>query len=136
MGGTVQLAYDYPVLGVFLSILWFFLWVLWLVVLFRVIVDLFRDRDMGGGAKAGWLLFVLFLPFLGVVVYLVARGSGMGERELRHAEAQQKAFDTYIRRTAAGGHSQADDLAKLSELRVKGELSEDEYQKAKEMVLH
>ncbi|PWI45494.1 SHOCT domain-containing protein [Streptomyces sp. ICBB 8177] len=134
MGAHVQLAYDYPVLGVFLSIMWFFLWVLWLVVLFRAVVDIFRDRELSGWGKAGWLLFVLILPFLGVLVYLIARGRGMGERETRHAQEQQQAFDAYVRQTV-GTTSSADELTRLSELRAQGELTDAEFERAKEKIL-
>src|SRR5262245_52324397 len=102
MGGYVNLAYDYPVLGVFLTALWVFLWVLWIFLLFRVVADIFRDDALTGWAKAGWLFFVVVLPFLGVFVYLVARGKGMGMREQRLADARQQDFDKYIRETAAG----------------------------------
>jgi uncharacterized membrane protein len=135
MADHVQLAYDYPVLGAFWTVMWIFLWILWLVVLFRVITDIFRDREMGGWGKAGWLLFVLVLPFLGVLVYVIARGRGMGERELHGAQDRQQAFDSYIRQTAGAGAS-ADELTKLSALKAKGELSEEEFQRAKEKVLH
>lgn len=138
-GNTVNLAYDYPVLGVFLTALWVFLWVLWIFLLFRIVVDIFRDDRMSGAAKTGWLLFVLFLPFVGVLVYVAVRGTGMGVREHRSAEAQQRAFDDYIRRTAgtgAGGGSHVDELARLGEMRSKGDLSEEEFQRAKERILH
>ncbi|MBY8879038.1 SHOCT domain-containing protein [Actinacidiphila acidipaludis] len=137
MGDHVYLAYDYPVLGAFWTAMWVFLWVLWIFLLFRVVLDIFRDDSMSGGAKTGWLVFVVLLPFLGVFVYVVARGTGMGRREQRHAESQQKAFDDYIRKTAGasdgGGH--ADQLARLAQLRADGTLSEEEFQKAKERVL-
>ena len=68
-----MLAYDYPLLGMFWTFLWFFLWIAWIVVLFRVIFDIFRSKDMGGVGKALWVIFVIFLPFLGVLVYLIAR---------------------------------------------------------------
>jgi hypothetical protein len=131
----VQLAYDYPVLGTFMSVLWIFLWILWLVLLFRVVLDIFRDRKMGGLAKAVWLIFVLFLPFLGVLVYVIARGRGMGEREIHHVQEQQRAFDAYVRQAAAGAPSSADELAKLSELKSKGELTDAEFERAKEKLL-
>jgi hypothetical protein len=135
MADHVYLAYDYPVLGTFLTMVLFFLWVLWLVVLFRVIADIFRDQQMSGWGKAGWLVFVLVLPFLGVFIYVIARGHGMGEREVHQAQERQQAFDTYIRQ-AAGKATSADELAKLSDLKARGELSEAEFQQAKEKVLH
>ncbi|MCL2553178.1 MAG: SHOCT domain-containing protein [Actinomycetia bacterium] len=137
MGGHVYLAYDYPVLGAFWTAMWVFLWVLWIFLLFRIVVDIFRDDSMSGWAKTGWLLFVLLLPFLGVFVYVVARGTGMGRREQHHVEQQQKAFDSYIRKTAGAqdGASHADQLDRLAQLRADGTLSEEEFQKAKQKVL-
>ncbi|SEN78074.1 Phospholipase_D-nuclease N-terminal [Actinacidiphila rubida] len=137
MNGTVDLAYSYPVLGTFLTVLWVFLWIVWLIVLFRVVVDIFRDDTMGGGAKAGWMIFVILLPFLGVFVYLVARGRGMGAREVQQARAQKQEVDDYIRATARGdGASQVDELARLAEMHDKGGLSDAEFARAKEKILH
>ncbi|MEV4973681.1 SHOCT domain-containing protein [Streptomyces scopuliridis] len=138
MDGSVYLAYDYPVLGAFWTMLWVFLWVLWFVVLFRVIVDIFRDDSMSGWAKAGWLLLVIVLPFVGVLVYVLARGKDMGKRETEHVRAQQKAFDSYVRETArgTGGTSEVDELAKLSEIRAKGDITDEEFRRAKEKILH
>ncbi|WP_225849791.1 SHOCT domain-containing protein [Streptomyces sp. HPF1205] len=141
MGESVYLAYDYPVLGAFWTAMWVFLWVLWIFLLFRVVVDIFRDDSLSGWAKTGWLLFCLILPFLGVLVYVIARGTGMGGREQRSAQAQQEAFDDYIRRTAgtgggAGtGGDHVDQLARLGDMRAKGDISEEEFQRAKEKIL-
>ncbi|MEV6315726.1 SHOCT domain-containing protein [Streptomyces sp. NPDC051776] len=135
MDGFVYLAYDYPVLGLFWTVLWFFLWVLWLVVLFRVITDIFRDRDMNGWAKTAWLLFVLVVPFLGALVYVIARGQEMGIREAQHAQEQRKAFDEYVREAAGRGPSTAEELAKLSELKAGGVISDEDYARAKERIL-
>lgn len=134
MGGQVILAYDYPVLGLFWTAMWVFLWVLWIFLLFRVVVDIFRDDTMSGWGKTGWLLFVVLLPFLGVFVYVCVRGGGMGRREQEHVRAQQQAMDTYIRQTAGG--TEVEQLAKLSEMRADGHISEEEYQRAKQKVLH
>lgn len=89
MSGPTYLAYDYPLLSVFWSMLLLFLWIMWFVLLFRVVVDIFRDDDMSGWAKAGWLVFTILLPFLGVFVYVIARGKNMGLREVSQARAQQ-----------------------------------------------
>ncbi|WP_329052316.1 SHOCT domain-containing protein [Streptomyces violaceus] len=135
----MNLAYDYPVLGAFWTIMWIFLWVLWIVLLFRIIGDIFRDDTLGGGAKTGWLVFVILLPFLGVFVYVLARGKGMGDREVRHAQARQQALDDYVRETAdrgAGPGNEADQLARLSEIRSRGDITDAEFQRAKEKVLH
>lgn len=137
MTDKMYLAYDYPLLGAFWTMMWIFLWILWLVLLFRVIGDVFRDDSLSGWAKTGWTFFVIILPFLGIFVYLIARGRGMGRREQQDARAQQESFDAYVRQAAgsadAGGH--ADELAKLSELKSRGDLTEAEFQHAKEKVL-
>ncbi|MCC9707572.1 SHOCT domain-containing protein [Streptomyces sp. MNU76] len=138
MSGPTYLAYDYPLLSVFWSMLLLFLWIMWFVLLFRVVVDIFRDDDMSGWAKAGWLVFTILLPFLGVFVYVIARGKNMGSREVAQARAQQAAFDDYIRQTAKGGDgrsSSVDELARLSEIRSRGDITDDEFRRAKELVL-
>ncbi|GGN49148.1 membrane protein [Streptomyces albiflavescens] len=138
MSAQMYLAYDYPLLSVFWSMLWFFLWIMWFILLFRVIVDIFRDDDLGGWAKAGWLLFVIVVPFLGVLVYVIARGKHMGQREVQQARQQQAAFESYIRETAKGGEgrpSSVDELAKLSEIRARGDITDEEFRRAKELVL-
>lgn len=134
MSSDLFLAYDYPLLGAFWTMMLIFLWVLWIMLLFRVIGDIFRDDSMGGWGKTGWTFFVIVLPFVGVFVYLIARGQDMGKREQEHARAKQQAVDTYIRETA-GRTGHADELAKLSDLKNRGEITESEYQHAKEKVL-
>ncbi|GAA2641086.1 SHOCT domain-containing protein [Streptomyces vastus] len=138
MGSYVNLAYDYPVLGAFWTVLWIFLWVMWIFLLFRVIVDVFRDDSLSGGAKTGWLVFTIVLPFLGVFVYVVVRGKDMGRREQAHVRAQLDETNRYIRETvgATGPAGEADQLAKLSEIRARGDISDDEFRRAKEKVLH
>jgi hypothetical protein len=137
MGSNVYLAYDYPVLGAFLTIMWIGLWILWFVLLFRVIVDIFRDDRLSGWAKTGWLVLTVVLPFLGVFVYLIARGKGMGEREQAQARARQEQADRYIRETAGStATSEVDELARLSEIRTRGDITDEEYQRAKEKILH
>ncbi|KQX46317.1 MULTISPECIES: SHOCT domain-containing protein [unclassified Streptomyces] len=133
----MYLAYDFPLLSTFWALLWFFLWILWFVLLFRIIVDIFRDDDMNGWAKAGWLAFAILLPFLGVLVYVIARGKGMGRREIAQARAQQKDFDAYIRETASAPTrpSSVDELARLSDLRSRGDITDEEFRQAKALVL-
>ncbi|MFJ2156637.1 MULTISPECIES: SHOCT domain-containing protein [unclassified Streptomyces] len=137
MSDNLYLAYDYPLLDAFWTMMLIFLWILWFVLLFRVIGDVFRDDSLSGWAKTGWTLFVIVLPFLGIFVYLIARGRGMGRREQQYARAQQESLDTYIRQTAGSADTggRADELAKLSELKSKGDLTEAEFQHAKEKVL-
>ncbi|MEU7471103.1 SHOCT domain-containing protein [Streptomyces sp. NPDC044984] len=138
MSGATYLAYDYPLLSAFWTILVFFLWIMWFVLLFRVVMDIFRDDDLSGWAKAGWLVFTVVLPFLGVFVYVIARGKNMGRREIAQARAQQEAFDSYVRETArgtGGRTSSVDELARLSEIKARGDISDDEFRRAKELVL-
>ncbi|MEV7891610.1 SHOCT domain-containing protein [Streptomyces sp. NPDC002817] len=136
MSAQTYLAYDYPMLSVFWSMLLFFLWIMWFVLLFRIITDIFRDDAMSGWAKAGWLVFTVLLPFLGIFVYVIARGKNMGRREVAQARAQQEEFNSYIRQTAAGGQtSSVDELARLSEIRSRGDITDEEFSRAKELVL-
>ncbi|WP_406218239.1 SHOCT domain-containing protein [Streptomyces canus] len=136
MSTQTYLAYDYPLLSVFWSMLLFFLWIMWFVLLFRVVVDIFRDDDMSGWAKAGWLAFTILLPFLGVFVYVIARGKNMGRREISQARAQQEAFDARIREAAGTNQpSSIDELAKLSDIRARGDITDEEFRRAKELVL-
>ncbi|GAB2984268.1 SHOCT domain-containing protein [Amycolatopsis acidiphila] len=125
----------YPLLDLFLTMLWFFLWVLWLVLLFRVFGDLFRDDELSGWAKTGWTIFVCVLPFLGVLIYLIARGRGMGDREYQRARQRDQAFRAYVRDAAADvprpNGSGDGALARLTRLRDHGDLTEEEYQRAR-----
>ncbi|MEU0287978.1 SHOCT domain-containing protein [Streptomyces sp. NPDC052492] len=137
MTGMTYLAYDYPLLGALLTMVVFFLWIMWFILLFRVVVDIVRDDSLSGWAKTGWLVFTIVLPFLGVFVYVIARGRNMGRREMAQARAQQEALDSYIRETAkgAGGTGSVDELARLSEIKARGDISDDEFRRAKELVL-
>lgn len=132
-----MIAYDYPLLGAFWTFLWFFLWVIWIFILFRVIFDIFRDHGMSGWAKAGWLIFVILLPFLGVFVYVIARGKSMGERDMAAAQAQQDAFKKYVQETAAtsGGGGTASELAKLADLKSQGVITDAEFEAQKAKLL-
>ncbi len=127
---------NYPLLDVFLSMLYFFLWILWIMLLFWIILDIFRSDDLSGWAKAGWLIFVIILPLLGILVYLIARGHSMGERQARQAEAQDKAFRAYVKDAAGSdGTSQSDELAKLASLHDKGVINDQEFAQAKAKIL-
>jgi hypothetical protein len=126
---------SHPLLNAFWMMLWFFLWVLWLMLLFHVIVDVFRDRNLSGWGKAAWTIFVCVLPFLGVFVYLIARGSGMAERSVEQAREEQKDFDDYVKKTAGTAGATTDDLSRLAGLRADGTLSEEEFQRAKQKIL-
>ncbi|MFF4443324.1 SHOCT domain-containing protein [Streptomyces sp. NPDC001502] len=127
---------DYPLLNFFWTMLWFFLWVMWFFLLFKVITDIFRDHTLGGWGKAGWLILVLVLPFLGIFVYLIARGRSMHERDRKQAEEQQAAFRAYVQQTAgAAGSGSADELHKLSALKDKGDITQEEFDRAKAKIL-
>lgn len=97
-------------------------------------MDIFRSHDLGGWGKAGWLIFVVVLPFLGVLVYLIARGRKMTDREVRQAQAQDEAFRAYARQTAHETGT-ADELTKLADLRDRGVISQAEFEQGKERVL-
>ncbi|MFI6844331.1 SHOCT domain-containing protein [Kitasatospora sp. NBC_00085] len=133
----MNLAADYPLLNVFWTIFWFMLWILWFMLLFRILIDLFHDDSLSGWAKGGWAVFLVFLPFLGVFVYLIARGRGMGERELNKAQKSDERFRAYVRETAGapGQQSTADQLAKLTELRTAGQITDEEFARAKAKIL-
>jgi Phospholipase_D-nuclease N-terminal len=121
----VLAATDYPLLDVFWTTLLLFGWILWFWFLFRVYTDLFRRDDIGGWAKTGWVAFTLFLPFLGVLTYLVTQGRSMAERAQRDLRIQQAATDDYIRSVAAD--TDAAQMAKARSLRDSGALTQDEY---------
>ncbi|MFC8725370.1 SHOCT domain-containing protein [Streptomyces bacillaris] len=132
---------DYPLLNLFLTMLYLFLWVMWFFLLFKVVTDLFRDHTLNGWAKAGWLIFVILLPYLGVLIYLIVRGRSMHERDAKAVKDSEAAFRQYVREAAgtpgggSGGSDHVNDLAKLAELKDKGALNEDEYERAKAKLL-
>ncbi len=133
-GNTLQLAAEFGTGQVFWSILWFFLFFVWIMLIFSIFGDIIRSDDMGGAAKAIWSIFIIFLPFLGIFIYLIVRGGKMGERQMKAAQAQQAAMDEYVRSTAGGG-SAADELAKLADLHSQGKLDDAEYAAAKAKVV-
>jgi hypothetical protein len=130
-----MLAYSFPLLGVFISLFFLFLWVVWFLLLFRVVTDIFRSPDLGGFAKAAWTLLVIVLPYLGVFVYLVARGAGMTQRDLDTMRANEAAVHEYIRSAAGNAVSTADELAKLADLQARGVISDAEFQASKAKLL-
>src|SRR3954471_17390908 len=120
---------DYSLGDALLTIIWIFLFVAWILVLFTIIGDLFRDHQLSGWAKAVWILFLIFIPFLTALIYLIARGQGMRERSIKEQADVRQHFDSYVRETA--GTSPVDELHKLSELKDKGAISDAEYEKMK-----
>ena len=119
---------------VLLSLIWFFLFFMWIMLLFNVFGDIFRDREMSGAAKVGWLLLVLVLPYLGVFIYLIARGPKMAHNQLQAMQAQEAAARAYIQ-DAAGSASPADQLARANELTAAGTISDEEYEALKAKIL-
>ena len=130
-----MVAYDFPLLGLFWTMFIFFLWVAWFVLVIRVFVDIFRSDDLSGWGKAGWSIFAILLPLLGVLVYLLARGDSMTDRDMAAARARDDAFRSYVQETAGSGSGTAAELEKLSELHTSGVLTDDEFAKQKAKLL-
>ncbi|MFD0272010.1 SHOCT domain-containing protein [Streptomyces sp. NPDC127106] len=128
---------DYPLLNLFWTMLLIFLWVLWFFLLFKIITDIFRSQDMGGWGKAGWTIFVVILPFIGILVYLIARGKSMAERDMEAARQTDAAFKAYVREAAgpSGTGGSASELAALADLKERGAITEAEFQQAKQKLL-
>jgi hypothetical protein len=131
---------DYPLLNLFLTMLYFFLWIAWLFLLFRIILDIFRSHDLGGWGKAGWSILIIVLPWLGVLIYLIARGSSMHERDMQQARDSKEAMDRYITETVqsaapAASTSPVDELTKLADLHKSGAINDDEFAAMKAKVL-
>ncbi|WP_329021492.1 SHOCT domain-containing protein [Streptomyces sp. NBC_00690] len=129
---------DYPLLNLFWTMLWFFLWIMWLFLLFKVVGDIFRDHELHGWGKAGWVVLVIVLPYVGVLIYLIVRGKSMGKRDLQAVQDRDAAFKAYVRDAAGsggGGGNGVNDLARLAELKERGVISDDDFQKAKEKLL-
>ena len=129
-----MLAADYPFLDVLWTMLVFFLWVAWFVLLFRVIGDVFRRHDINGAKKTLWLILVLFLPFLGVFIYLIANSDEMVQRDLSRAQAQQAQFNDYVRETAGGGGAAAE-IERAKKLLDTGSITQAEFDAIKQKAL-
>jgi membrane protein implicated in regulation of membrane protease activity len=128
-------SYSYPLLGAFWTILEIFLWVLWIWVLIYVFIDIFRSHDLSGWARALWFLFVLFIPLIGVLVYLIARGDKMHERAAQQARQQDAEARAYIQQAAGSPNNTADQLSKLADLRDRGVITAEEFDREKAKVL-
>jgi hypothetical protein len=127
---------SYPLLNLFWSMFIFFLWIIWIWILITVFIDIFRSHDLSGGAKALWFLFVLFIPLIGVLVYLIARGGKMHEHAVRQAQQQDQEFRQYVQQAAASAPaSTADQLSKLADLHDRGVISAEEFERQKAKVL-
>src|SRR5262247_981527 len=133
---SVLSASSYPLLNIFWSIFIFFLWVIWIWILIWIFIDIFRSHDLSGWAKALWVLFVLFIPLIGVLVYLIARGDKMHEHAAQDARQQDQEFRQYVQQAAASAPaSTADQLSKLADLRDRGVISAEEFEREKAKVL-
>jgi Short C-terminal domain/Phospholipase_D-nuclease N-terminal len=125
-------AADYPFLEILWTMILFFAWVAWIWIVITVLIDVFRRDDIGGWGKAAWVVFVILVPFLGVLIYLIAEHDGMRERSERQVRAQQQAFDSYVRDTAGGS---ATEIAKAKELLDSGAITQAEYEAIKQKAL-
>jgi hypothetical protein len=128
------IAADYPFLDVLWTMIVFFLWVLWFWLLFTVFGDIFRRHDLSGWGKAGWVLFCIFLPYLGVFVYLITQGKHMAERNVRQVRAQQTQFDEYVRETAGSGGAAAE-IDRAKQLLDSGTITQAEFDAIKQKAL-
>jgi hypothetical protein len=128
----VFIAADYPFLDVFWTIIIFFFWVIWIWIVITVLVDVFRRHDIGGFAKALWVIFVVIVPWLGVLIYLIVEHDGMRERSVKQASAQKEQFDQYVREAAGGS---ADEIAKAKQLLDQGAITQDEFDALKAKAL-
>jgi type VI protein secretion system component VasK len=124
----------YPTMGIFWSMLWFFIWIIWIMLLFRVIGDIFRSHDLGGFAKVLWLLLVIVVPFFGVFVYMIARGHAMAQHDINAAQARDEQMKAYVQQ-AIPSNGSADELAKLAELNRTGVLTDAEFAQEKAKIL-
>jgi hypothetical protein len=120
---------DYSLGDALLTIIWIFLFVAWIMVLFLIIGDLFRDHQLSGWAKAIWILFLIFIPFLTALIYLIARGPGMRDRSIKEQAEVRRHFDSYVRETA--GTTPVDELHKLNDLKEKGAITDEEFERMK-----
>lgn len=130
-----MLAYTYPLADLFGTMLGLFVFFIWFWLLIVIFGDIFRSKDLGGGAKMLWVLFVIILPFLGIFVYLIARGGKMHERAADQAAQQQKAFDSYVKQAAGGSSSSAEQLSQLADLRQQGTITDAEFEAQKQKIL-
>ena len=128
----LPLAADYPFLNVLWTMIIFFAWIIYIWVAITVLIDVFRRHDIGGWSKALWVVFVIVLPFLGILVYLISNHDGMRDRSVKEAKAQQAAFDDYVREAAGGS---AGEIAKAKELLDAGTITQAEFDAIKQKAL-
>ena len=126
------IAADYPFIDVLWTIIVFFAWLAWIWIAITCFIDIFRRHDIGGGHKALWIVFIIVIPFLGVLVYLIAQHDGIRERSVKQAQDQQAAFDSYVKQTAGGS---ASEIAKAKELLDAGTITQQEFDSIKAKAL-
>jgi Short C-terminal domain/Phospholipase_D-nuclease N-terminal len=129
----VLLAADYPFLEVMWTLLVFFAWVIWFWLLITILADVFRRRDIGGGRKSLWVIFLILVPFVGVLVYLIANHDEMAERNVKEAKASQAQFDDYVKSVSGGGA--AAEIEKAKQLLDSGAISQAEFDAIKAKAL-
>ncbi len=128
----MPIAADYPFIDVLWTIIIFFFWVIWIWIVITVLIDVFRRHDIGGFAKAVWVIFVVILPWLGVLIYLIVEHDGMRERSMKQAQAQKDQFDQYVREASGGS---ADEIAKAKQLLDQGAITQEEFDALKAKAL-
>jgi uncharacterized SAM-binding protein YcdF (DUF218 family) len=131
----MPLAADYPFLEAIWTIFIFFVWIAWIFLLVRILIDVFRRRDASGWKKGAWVAFLILVPFVGVLAYLITNGSEMGERDLEQARASKAQFDEYVRQTAGSGGGAAAEIAKAKELLDSGAITQAEFDQLKQRAL-
>ena len=125
----------YPLLNIFLTMLWFFLWCLWIFLVVWTLLQIFRRQDLSGWAKAAWVVFVIFIPLIGVLAYLISRGAHLADEQVADPTTpQNEAYRAYSRNEARGSHS-ADEISKLADLRDRGVITDEEFQRGKVQLL-
>jgi hypothetical protein len=130
----MPIAADYPFLNILWSMIIFFLWVAWIWILILILSDVFRRDDLSGWGKAGWTLFLIILPFLGVLIYLIAQGDGMSERRAQDVQGQQAQMDDYVRSVAGSGGAAAE-IDKAKQLLDSGAITQTEFDALKAKAL-
>lgn len=128
-------AADYPFLDILWTMLIFFLWVMWFWLLIVIIGDVFRRRDIGGGKKTIWLIFILFVPFIGVLAYVLTNSDGMAERNMERARAQRAQMDDYVRETAGSSGGAATEIDRAKQLLDSGAITQAEFDAIKAKAL-
>ena len=128
----MPIAADYPFIDVLWTMIIFFFWVIWIWIVITVLIDVFRRHDIGGFAKALWVIFVVILPWLGVLIYLIVEHDGMRERSMKEAQDQKDQFDQYVREASGGS---ADEIAKAKQLLDQGAITQDEFNALKTKAL-